>query len=227
MIIVIILIVLACVVYLSMNNSSSQTTTMPNTNILNTLITSQPSPVQSQPSPVQSQPSPVQSQPSPAQSQPSPVQSQPSPVQSQPSPVQSQPSPVQSQLQPAFINLVLEGGQNQQTIKLKFRSKSSSSDLSWNIRNQEFTVNPNSYIYIGSVNTPSIPSATKLKASNNPIKYELRGFAGEIISSTGVAEFVSIFMVNNNYVIRPNISGNDLFNRTGMVGEWPFTIMAS
>ena len=59
------------------------------------------------------------------------------------------------------------------------------------------------------------------------IKYELRDVEGNILPSSGASEFVSIFIVDNNYVIRPNLSGNDFFNRTGMIGYWNFTIMAS
>ena len=154
---------------------------------------------------------------------PTPVQSQPAP--SQPAP--SQPAPVPPPLQPAFIILQLEGVQGQGNIKLKFKSKSNSSDISWNISNQEYIVNPNSYIYIGGTKTPSIPAATKLKTSNNQIKYELRDDWGNILPSTGANEFVSIFIVDNNYVIRPNLSGEQLFYNTGWVGSWSFTIMAS
>jgi len=142
------------------------------------------------------------------------------------SPVPQPPVP-QPPASPAFINLTLFGREGQNTITLKFSSSSNSSDISWNIPNIEFTVAPNSYIYIGSSNTPSIPAATKLKDSTNLIKYELRGFSKQILSSTGAAESVSIFMVNNNYVIRPNLRGNELYEKTGLVGEWSFTIMAS
>jgi hypothetical protein len=128
---------------------------------------------------------------------------------------------------PAFITLELEGSSNQNTIKLKFSSLSNSTDISWNINKQEFIVDPNSYIYIGGSKNPSIPAAINFIAVNNPIKYELRGQLKEILPSSGVDDFVSIFMVDNNYVIRPNISGKDLFIKTGMMGYWKFSIMAS
>lgn len=128
--------------------------------------------------------------------------------------------------EPAFITLRLEGNVNQNTIKLKFSSRSNSSDISWNISNQEFTVQPDSYIYIGGSKNPLIPGATNLSSINNPIKYELRDFSLQPLSSSSI-QFVSILMIDNNYVIRPNVSGNDLYYKTGNMGYWNFTIMAS
>lgn len=165
-----------------------------------------------------------------------------------PAPIKETIAPIKgitASILPAFITLELEGVQKQENIKLKFKSKSNSSDISWNISNQEFIIAPNSYIYIGGSNTPSIPAAKKLidyqinnlyeymlprtqQQMNQSliIKYELRDDRGNILPSSGAGEFVSIFIVDNNYVIRPNLSGNDFFNRTGMVGYWKFTIMA-
>jgi hypothetical protein len=68
-------------------------------------------------------------------------------------------------------------------ITVKFSNNLNSSNLTWNVGNITHIISPNSYIYIGGNNSPSIPGANKVGSSMSEIQYELRGINNEIIPS--------------------------------------------
>ena len=112
-------------------------------------------------------------------------------------------------------------------ITVKFINSLNSSDLTWNVGNITHIISPNSYIYIGGNNSPSIPGANKVGSSMSEIQYELRDIYNNIIPSTyEIYKFVKIFVKDGQYVIQPTINGNDTYIKSGYVGILTYKIMA-